>query len=402
MSSPIVQNQQRTLDRLWRGLRPFVRTDRDLPARIQSALGRKEFGARDRRLYRELIYTLLRYLPWIEELEARGDETAIRAVAWLSADTPATRAYREELVPDWPPLPATIAERAAHLGVADELVPAWFRDHCPAAFVSPNLEALHARACLWIRLQTENPDPVFADFAGHGWRWRRSEILSQACALPGNTPVISLETYRNGLFEIQDLGSQLVLASIDVAPGGRWLDACAGAGGKTLQLARLLGADGCVYAHDIRAAALAELGSRARRARLTNVRLADDPASAGPYDGVLVDAPCSGSGTWRREPHLKWSTTPADVAAQAARQQKLLAQSAGLVRPGGVLVYATCSLSRHENDDVVAAFLSAQPDFSPVSPAHPFSATVSATGLTILPAQHDTDGFFVATLRRAP
>ncbi len=402
MSSPIVQNQQRTLDRLWRSLRPSVRTDRDLPARIKSALSRREFGARDRRLYRELLYTLLRYLPWIEELEARAGETALRAAAWLSADAPATRAFREELVPDWPPLPATIAGRAAHLGVGSDLLPAWFREHCPAAFVSPNLEALHARAHLWIRLQTEDPAPVFADFADHGWSCRPSEILPQACQLPGNTPVISLETYRDGRFEIQDLGSQLVLASIAIAPGGRWLDACAGAGGKTLQLARLLGRDGRVDAHDIRAEALAELETRARRAHLTKVRVAGDPAAAAPYDGVLVDDPCSGSGTWRREPHLKWSTTPAVVAAQAARQRELLAHFAGLVRPGGLLVYATCSLSRHENEDVVAAFLSSHPKFAMVPPARPFSATAGATGLTILPAQHDSDGFFVAALRRAP
>jgi len=400
MSSPIVQNQQRTLDRLWRSLRPFVRTDRDLPARIQSALGRREFGARDRRLYRELIYTVLRYLPWIEELETRPDDAATRAAAWLSAENPVTQAFRAELVPDWPPLPATIAERAAHLGVESELLPAWFRDHCPAAFVSPNLEALHARAHLWIRLQTDAPDAVFAEFADRGWACQRSDILPQACRLPGNTPVIALESYRKGLFEIQDLGSQLVLASIDLAPGGRWLDACAGAGGKTLQLGRLLGPEGRVDAYDVRADALAELGTRARRAHLSNVRITDDPASAGPYDGVLVDAPCSGSGTWRRDPHLKWSMTPADIAAQSARQQALLAQFTGLVRTGGLLVYATCSLSRQENEDAVAAFLTGRSNFAPVPPARPFAATVGPAGLTILPAQHDSDGFFVAALRK--
>ncbi len=401
MSSPIVQNQQRTLDRLWRNLRPWVRTDRDLPARIQSALSQREFGARDRRLYRELIYTMLRYLPWIEELETRPDEAAIRAVAWLTGEIPATRAFREELVPGWPPLPATIADRAEHLGVRQELLPAWFRDHCPAAFVPPNLEALHARAPLWIRLQTEAPDPVFAEFADRRWDCRRSEILPQACQLPANTPVIALETYRTGRFEIQDLGSQLVLASLDVGRGGRWLDACAGAGGKTLQLAGLVGPTGHVDAYDVRADALAELRQRAQRGGFANVTVRDAGPEDAAYDGVLVDAPCSGSGTWRRAPHLKWSTTPAEIAAQAVRQRELLGRFSCRVRPGGLLVYATCSLGRQENEEVVTAFLADRNEFSPIPPARTFGAAVGATGLTILPALHDTDGFFVATLRRA-
>ena len=132
-----------------------------------------------------------------------------------------------------------------------------------------------------------------------------------------------------------------------------------------------------------------------------NVRITDKPDREAPYEGVLVDAPCSGSGTWRRAPHLKWSTSPADVAAHAARQQALLAHFAGLVRPGGLLVYATCSLSRMENEAAVATFLATHRDFAPAGFAPPFAAAAGAAGLTILPAQHDTDGFFVAALRRA-
>src|SRR5690606_24311931 len=154
---------------------------------------------------------------------------------------------------------------------------------------------------------------------------------------------------------IQDLGSQLVLATLAEAPAGHWLDACAGAGGKTLQLARLLGPAGRVTAHDIRAGALAELKTRARRAGLdTIVTTTTLPAAA--FDGVLVDAPCTGSGTWRRTPRLKWTTAPEDVARAARLQAELLARFSRLVRPGGRLVYATCSLCRSENEAVVAGF----------------------------------------------
>jgi 16S rRNA (cytosine967-C5)-methyltransferase len=113
-----------------------------------------------------------------------------------------------------------------------------------------------------------------------------------------------------------------------------------------------------------------------------------------------VDAPCSGSGTWRRSPHLKWTTTPGLIGERAGLQQDLLAQFAPSVRSGGRLVYATCSLSRQENEDVIAAFLAAHPEFQPEPFAKTFGFAVRGHGLTLLPSRHDTDGFFVASLRR--
>src|SRR5690606_30520565 len=135
------------------------------------------------------------------------------------------------------------------------------------------------------------------------------EVLAEA-------DLTQTDAYARGLIEIQDLGSQLILAHLPVPPVGRWLDACARAGGNTLQLARLLGDAGRVDAHDIRAAALDELGARAARARIANIRILSAPPSEH-YDGVLVDAPCSGSGTWRRAPHLKWCTTPQTITDAA-------------------------------------------------------------------------------------
>jgi len=197
--------------------------------------------------------------------------------------------------------------------------------------------------------------------------------------------------------EIQDLGSQMVLAH--VAPAGRWLDACAGAGGKTLQLARLLGSTGHVDATDIRLEILEELRDRAQRARLTNVRITNIPGNA--YDGVLVDAPCSGSGTWRRQPHLKWYVKPETIAAFTKTQLGILTANAPRVKPGGLLVYATCSLSHHENHDVVAAFLKMHPHFKAEAPAQNHGGEFDSLGTTLLPGTRNTDGFYVALLRRA-
>ncbi len=398
-------SQQKVFLRLLSVLRPHWHTDPSLPLRIQQEFAaNRSFGSRDRKLYRELIYTTLRYLPWIDPLLDTDPARASTIVAWLAADLPATKAYRAGTCGDWPRCPASIASRAAHLHLDPSLLlPAWLARHCPAAGVAPDLDALHARAAVWLRLQTPDPAPVLAEFASLGWATRPAAVLPGALELLSDADITKTNSFLSGLVEVQDLGSQLILASAAIAPGGRWLDACAGAGGKALQLAAILGANGQVDAYDIRAGALRELQIRAARARLNNIAILPAAPTA-LYDGVLVDAPCSGTGTWRRSPHLKWTTTPAQVTAAAEQQLALLTQYAALVRPGGQLIYATCSLSHFENEDVIRAFLAANSSFAPEPPASDrsfgFTPDAATGGLTILPAKHNTDGFFVATLRR--
>jgi 16S rRNA (cytosine967-C5)-methyltransferase len=385
-------SQGRTFLQLFTALRPHVATDRNLPSRLQQLLAReKRFGSRDRRLYRELLYTALRHLPWIDALLATASpDDAIRATAWLAAETPATHSFREHWTAGWPEVPATIAEKARHLSADPSLLlPDWFAEHCPAATQSPAFDALHTRAPLWIRLQTDDVAPVLAEFTARNWPVRPAPVLANALEVLAEADLTTSDSYARGLIEIQDLGSQLLLAQLSPMPTGQWLDACAGAGGKTLQLARLLGTSGRVDAHDIRPQALDELGTRAARARIANIRILSGKPS-GTYDGVLIDAPCSGTGTWRRAPHLKWCTTPRTVTEAAGLQRSLLDLYAPLVRSGGLLVYATCSLSHVENDDVVAAFLSTHPEFTPATPAR-----------KLLPSDFNTDGYFVAPLRRA-
>jgi 16S rRNA (cytosine967-C5)-methyltransferase len=400
LPSSLIRNQQKNFLRLLIRLRPHIRVDRALPARIQSLLSQnRAFGARDRRLYRELLYTSIRYWPWIEPRLDKKPEVAMRSVAWLAADTPVTHEFRTSLIDGMPPLPATIAARAECLRVDGAPLPLWFRLHGPTLFSSPQLEAMLSRAPLWLRLQTSDPQPIFEEFSEHEWKWRRTAVLPGAIELLADTDVAKTRSYQNGLIEIQDLGSQLILEAIGIDPGSRWLDACAGAGGKTLQLAALSGPRGHVAARDIRADALRELRARAARAGLTNIAVLSNHDGQ-TFDGVLVDAPCSGSGTWRRAPHLKWSTTPEHVEKAAQAQLALLNDLAPSVRPGGRLVYATCSLSRRENEDVITAFLTAHREFAPALFTRTFSAQPNGPCLTFLPALHDTDGFFVASLRR--
>ncbi len=386
----VTANQARTFLGLLHQLCGRWRTDYALPATIQTMLAReRSFGSRDRRLYRELIYTTLRHLPWIEPLLDAHEDEAVRRVAWLAAAMPATAPFRADFAKGEPPT----GDRA-------ELLPAWFRTHCPEIFSGAELDAQLRRAPVWLRLQSSAPEKILAEFAALGWSWRASTVLPDAVELLGEVDVTKTNAWKTGQVEVQDLGSQLLLETLGLGPGGRWLDACAGAGGKTLQLARLLGPTGTVMAHDIRRAALDELGARAARARLGNVRPTLQPPGADDFDGVLVDAPCSGSGTWRRSPHLKWTTTPALVTERAALQTQLLAKFARCVRSGGRLIYATCSLSPEENGRAVSSLLAAHADFQPEPFARNFGYPPQAHGLTLLPARHDTDGFFVASLRR--
>ncbi|HVU18912.1 MAG TPA: RsmB/NOP family class I SAM-dependent RNA methyltransferase [Candidatus Didemnitutus sp.] len=402
----IAANQQRTFLALWAEIRPFVAADSSLPRRIRDRLARdRAFGSRDRRLYRELIYTAIRFLPWIDSLSSERPDDAAALVAWLAPETPDTTRFRTAIAGDWPALPADIEGKATTAGrrLSREfspvaLLPAWFREHCPQAFASPHLDRLNERARIWVRLQCRDAQRVIDEFLAHRWSVSLDESAPEALGLPANAEVADTDAYRRGFIEIQDLGSQLILQHLPDLRGQRWLDACAGAGGKTLQLARRVGDQGQVDAFDIRAAALDELRERAARSKQDNIRVIDRPADS--YDGVLVDAPCSGSGTWRRLPHIKWHTRPAMIAEFAAIQLGLLRENALRLRPGGLLVYATCSLSSVENSGVVAAFLADHPDFQTEAPAQELGGIADPHGRLLLPGDRDSDGFYVALLRR--
>ena len=395
-------SQKQNYLRLVDAIRPHWGDDFRLPERIQKLLARdKRFGSRDRRLYRELLYTTLRFLPWIEPLLETNPDKAAATVAWLAADLKSTRNYRAELTADWPELPDSLDAIAEILSAnTHELLPSWLNEECPAAFDPAELETLHRRASLWLRLQTDEPQTVTGEFDQRGWIWKQSDILPEAIELLAEADVTQTESFRAGAFEVQDLGSQLILATSPIARGSQWLDACAGAGGKTLQLARKIGPEGNVTAHDIRPKALKELSHRAARASLNNISITTTPEDQH-YDGILIDAPCSGTGTWRRAPHLKAITTPKLISHYVSLQMELLERFSHLLRPGGQLIYATCSLNHSENEDVITEFLSKHPEFTSSPPKENFGYHAALHGLSIMPARHNTDGFFVANLTRA-
>jgi 16S rRNA (cytosine967-C5)-methyltransferase len=236
------------------------------------------------------------------------------------------------------------------------------------------LEAHATRPPLWLRLANERRRvSVLTELARTGFTV--TAAAGSALAVVGAKGIYELTCYREGLVDIQDLASQAIGEAVAPKPGQAIWDCCAGAGGKSLQLAAMLWGKGIVHATDLYEVKLKDLRKRARRAGCSNLeaRLWDgervpdfgpEIAGRGGFDRVLVDAPCSGSGTWRRNPDGRLRFAADQLPDLAAVQLGLLELTAGAVRPGGYLVYATCSWMRAENEDVVAAFLKARPQFA--------------------------------------
>jgi 16S rRNA (cytosine967-C5)-methyltransferase len=222
-------------------------------------------------------------------------------------------------------------------------------------------------------------------------------------------PVEVAPAFERGWFEVQDAGSQIAALVAGDIRGNQVLDFCAGGGGKTLALAAAMGNSGQLYAYDSDARRLSETVKRATRAGVRNlqVRSPIDPKALEGLDGrmdlVFVDAPCTGSGTWRRHPDAKWRLTPQQLERRIAEQDAVLAAAAPFVKPGGRLIYVTCSLLAEENEDRVVAFTAAHPDFAAegVELAGAETWRTPDGYLRMTPRSAGTDGFFVATLRRA-
>jgi 16S rRNA (cytosine967-C5)-methyltransferase len=220
--------------------------------------------------------------------------------------------------------------------------------------------------------------------------------------------------FLDGAIEVQDEGSQLLGMLVEPRRGEMVVDFCAGAGGKTLQLGAAMHSQGRLYAFDVSDRRLANLAPRLKRSGLSNVfpqRIANENDAKvkrlrGKIDRVLVDAPCTGLGTLRRNPDLKWRQDEASLAELNAKQRSILESAAALLKPGGRLVYGTCSLLREENEDIVEAFLAAHPEFRAVPVKEilqrlDIAVPGTETYLHLYPHRDETDGFFAAVLERA-
>ena len=353
---------------------------------------RRFAGSSDRRAVRELAYGAIRKCGEIPHsgraalLTVAKDDAALTALFDGSPHAPE---------------PIAVGERYARPGIA----PAWLDKLLTASDVTGEEAAtLLGRAPLDIRVNSLKATRETLELPVEG----ELTTAYNGLRLPFGTQVEQWPQYQSGIIEVQDTGSQLICEAVAAHPGETIIDLCAGAGGKTLALAAAMENRGTLLGCDTDRGRLSRLPQRAARAGVTiaetlllnpNREAGALSAWHGKADAVLVDAPCSGTGTWRRNPEARWRLSPNELEKLGLLQARLLDIAADLLRPGGRLVYAVCSLLDAEGADQVSSFLARQPMFR-TSPPELAAGSARGSGIRLTPYQDGTDGFFVAQLLR--
>ncbi|MCZ8369320.1 MAG: RsmB/NOP family class I SAM-dependent RNA methyltransferase [Porphyrobacter sp.] len=352
---------------------------------------RRYAGSKDRRAVRDLVYQAIRLCGPVPAngraamLAVAGVDENVAALFDGSAHGPALRGEGEE---------------AANTGLAPKWLASALRN---SGLGGREIAALLARAPLDVRVNALKADRAGIELPEAG----EPLVSAQGLRFDSGTQVEQWEAYEQGLIEVQDLGSQLIVEALPIAPGDTIIDLCAGGGGKTLALAARLGNAASIIAADTDKRRLGNLAPRAARAGAgVDHTVLLDPGRemrtlhpwVGKADHVLVDAPCSGSGTWRRSPEGRWRLDPAELARLNALQDHVLDIAVNLVRPGGTIAFVTCSVLDAEGPDRITAFLARHPKWTAEALPLPVGRPRGA-GIRMLPLHDGTDGFFVAALR---
>ena len=373
-------------------------------------------GQQDRAFIAETVFAVLRRKRSLEAAAGSADPQALVAAALLRVQGLSARAL-QGLVDEALAARIRAARPEALAPAARADLPDWLWQRLAADY--GEAEALRiaqamlnpAPLDLRVNLARTDREAVLERLARDGIPAAPTPHSPAGVRLAGKPAINRHPLFRDGLVEVQDEGSQLLAWLLAPRRGEMVADYCAGAGGKTLALGMLMRGAGRIYALDVSAARLAALAPRAARAGISNVHSivlsGDNDARtrrlAGKIDRVLVDAPCSGFGTLRRNPDLKWRHGPQAIDELAAKQSRILAAAARLVKPAGLLVYATCSLLREENEAVADAFAAAHPEFQAISCAQLLAAqriAIEGERLRLWPHRHGTDGFFAAAFAR--
>ena len=386
-------------------------------------------GAKDRAFVAGLVLDVLRRrrsLAWrMREEGARAASLAALRFLW---DWPIDRIVEAAGEAPHGPGPLTEAERGAldnPRDLADAPAPVrgdypdWLDASLTRVFGDARVQegaALSERAPVDLRVNLLKSDPERTLKALSALLAEPTGVLPTALRMPALDPttrsgaVETIPQFSKGWFEVQDLGSQIAATAAGAVKGKQVLDLCAGGGGKTLALAAAMGNTGQIYAYDSDARRLADTVRRADRAGVRNLQVRS-PVNSDPLHGlegrmdvVFIDAPCSGAGSWRRHPDTKWRLTPETLEKRMADQDAVLDSGAPFVKPGGRLVYVTCSVLPEEDEDRVAAFLARTGGFvaKPATDDPKLTQYLTAEGyLRLSPKTSGTDGFFVAVLEKA-
>jgi 16S rRNA (cytosine967-C5)-methyltransferase len=356
MSSPVLNQAARVLKLVQTGV------PADQALRESLTQDRHFTAPAERRAVSRAVFTYFRWWRWLEPKVS------------LQKQTEAALKLQERFDQN----PASFKPEA----LAARAVPEWLKAEMDVPLEW--LRQLQREPILWIRTRANSAESVAQRLGSCVPAPKLSTLSPQLSAFQytGLKDLYRTPEFQGGEFEIQDLASQFVGHACAPQPGETWWDACAGEGGKTMHLADLMLNKGMLWASDRSARRLAKLKERAARAKVFNYRAAEwDGGEAIPtktrFNGILLDAPCSGIGTWQRNPHARWTTSAKDVTELAAIQARLLANVAPALKSGGRLVYSVCTLTRAETTAIADAFTAAHPDFEPV-PA--FGAVAGSAG----------------------
>ncbi|MEY3356741.1 MAG: hypothetical protein RJB53_1385 [Pseudomonadota bacterium] len=396
----------------------------------------KNLGMRDRAFYAETVWAVLRNRSWYTHLSAAGSGSMNRRFALLAvldcfgpaglAPDPARKIFPQVSDQEQAWLTHVESVRQTQIDPAvRESIPPWLYQEWVArlgpAEALACARAMNQTAPLDLRINTHlvKPAEVIDEFLSDQVSVTRFDFFPDALRIEGKPALHKTKPFLRGWVEVQDLGSQCLAKLVHAKRGQFIVDFCAGAGGKTLAIGAALKNTGRLYALDVSATRLARLKPRLARSGLSNVWPSaitgptDDRVKRlhGKADAVLVDAPCSGLGTLRRNPDLKWRMTADRIGPLNEQQSEILLQASRLVKSGGLLVYGTCSPLPQENELIVERFLSEQPGFRRVSAQEILSAQridlpadwqafTSAGDLMLWPHRTQTDGFYAAVLTR--
>ena len=404
------------------------RADRAIALALRN---RRDLATPDHRFIAQSVFALFRWHGWVEGLNLRSLEERL-LLSWL-LDAPivhpvcrvwgkaigrdASRLVALGDAPTWTAraegLKRWVDGRALN---ADpwRLFPPWLREvlPLPPGGASPKqkylelLDGLQKRPPLWVRAQGADEKALWTELKDSGLKPWIHRTLTRSARLETDADVYHLPAFLRGELEIQDLASQAVALVCDPDPGERWWDACAGAGGKSLHLAALMGGKGVVVATDAHESRLKEAVRRARRSPFRNIttKVWDGKHPAGKsksFDGVLVDSPCSAIGTWRRNPDARWTLDREGIPRLAEIQLNLLKAASAGVKPGGTLAYSVCTLTPDETQGVVSKFLEASPEFHLDPFPNPFTTEPTNGTLLIWPQDVDSDAMFIARMVRS-
>ncbi len=383
----------------------------------------RSLGPRERATLAETVYTVLRKKLFFDHLSPSGSGPKERRMAILGFHGPRDflKSALTEQEKNWLDQcdainPADLLERHRHN------LPEWLvqplKDQLGGEFLVL-AESLNQPAALDLRVNTlsDKRADIQQELKLAGLASTPTPYSPWGLRLDTKPPLTKFDAFARGAIEVQDEGSQLLALLLDAKRGEMVVDFCAGAGGKTLAIGAAMRSTGRLYAFDTSGHRLDALKPRLARSKLSNVHPAaiaherDDRIKrlAGKIDRVIIDAPCSGLGTLRRNPDLKWRQSPQSVAEMTAKQASILQSAARLLKPGGRLVYATCSLLPQENEEIAQAFTQGNRDFSPL-PVGEVLSNLKITGaerlcsggvsgadyLRLWPHKHGTDGFFAA------